>query len=113
MAGKPMEKVGGWTFVDEKTGTTSIALPSIFDEVYIEVQIGLNTDIRFVYEIPYVALENTQKQYRQGTANNGNYSTVIVLASKSSVTLYSAAGYSNSAAWDATSTSKTRVYVKS
>lgn len=80
-----------WQFLGKKTGTTSIALPSNFNQLLIEVVIN-NEPTLSVINIPILAAQllSTSRRYRGGVPSANGGQAAVVDASLSSVTLVSA-----------------------
>ena len=101
-------KDAGWKYVDSKTGTTAIPLPSEFEELFIMVKLG-SYSLRFPMTIPRAALSTTAVFFREGYyANSGSNGYVEVGVTTSVVTLQGA----TSGGTDVKNSCETTVYYK-
>lgn len=55
-----------WKLLGSATGKTAINLPSVFNELYVELSNTNSTAVNFAYAIPYNTLTDKTKGYRQG-----------------------------------------------
>ena len=97
-----------WKLKDTATGTSSISLPSSFDELLVVVNYN---DNRFTIHIPALYLsENDTKRFRSGAylSSTTNYGCSVTATAKASIALTNF--YSNST--DVTSSSTISVYYR-
>ena len=97
-----------WKLKDTATGTSSISLPSSFDELLVVVNYN---DNRFTIHIPALYLsENDTKRFRSGAylSSTTNYGCSVSVTAKSSIALTNF--YSNST--DVTSSCTISVYYR-
>lgn len=77
-----------WKFLDSKTGTTSITLPSNFNQLLVEVIVNNEPNLA-VIDIPILAAQllSTSRSYRGGAPSSNGGVAVVVGASLSSVAI--------------------------
>ena len=76
-----------WSLVKAETGTTAIALPESFHEVYIEVEDNFH-NILLTVNIPKEELSETTKHYRQGYYKNAeNNGSADITATSASIAI--------------------------
>ena len=95
-----------YSFISSQTGVTPIALPTAFNKVYIEVSYGGKDIVTF--NIPKVALTNSNKTYISGWGFSGFDNYCYILISSSSVHL----GLYKSNDTDHTNEASVSVYVR-
>lgn len=102
-----------WKFLKTVVGTESIDISSITcDELYIEVNYNQD-NIRYCFNIPYIALEKNSVQYRNGYGDNpNNMQNIVVEISRSLVKLKSVRRYISGSNEEKVSTSSISVYYK-
>lgn len=99
-----------WKLIDTKTGSTSVSLPSTFDELLCVVSVDNNANINIPIVIPYGMLTTTSLGFNGGyfrTSNVGSYARI--LATTTSANLTEAYLNGNN---DKTSTSVTKFYYR-
>lgn len=89
MANFDSVKDAGWKYVDSKTGTTAIPLPSEFEELFIMVKL-YTYNVQFPMVIPRAVLSTNALGFRAGYYATGSNGYVEVVATTSSVYLANA-----------------------
>ena len=106
---KNPNQVLAWRYVDEKTGTTSIALPELFNEVLLIAKWGRNTQLTVSTIFAYNELSGNYLRRLLGNyAASNDYHNVQIDCYKTQAHIV--CWKSNSG--DQTSTSKLQAYVR-
>jgi hypothetical protein len=74
-----------YKFIGSQTGTTPIALPNAFNKAYVEVSYNNNNIVTF--NIPKIALTNSDKLYISGWSFNNYNNYCYIMINSSSVHL--------------------------
>ena len=68
-----------WTKIGEVTGSSTIQLPSSFNELYIEVNTG-GSSWHEIFNIPFVALTEQSKDYFNGFYSSSANSSMVQIS---------------------------------
>ena len=68
-----------WTKIGEVTGSSTIQLPSAFNELYIEVNTG-GSSWHEIFNIPFVALTEQSKDYFNGFYSSSANSSMVQIS---------------------------------
>lgn len=78
-----------WNYLDSKTGTTAIPLPSNFNELLVIAKLS-SYNVHFTYNLPKSFLESSGKGFRAGYYGTGSNGFCEIIASLSSINLANA-----------------------